>query len=610
MLYGDWGTSRLYVLGLAFFATGVESAYFMLAIAALMIAVAWAYTVVCRSFPEGGGVYSAARAIHPVLSVLGATLLLCGYIITAVISVVEALHYLGVPDGPWIPALGVILLLGVGALNWFGARSAGAFAMIVAAAGIGVSLVLAAACLPHLREGFGRISFNTGGSFWPRWTSFTQVVLALAGMEAVANMTGLMKKPVARTARRTIWPVLVEVVALNLLFGVALLGLSAKDPVLMQLPSTLADVDLAALALTDPAAAEHVRSVQNTAMALIAEQSSTHLFGPGVGGAAGKASSIVFALLLLSAVNTAVMAMVSVLFAMAQDRELPGSIKRLNYSGVPTWGLVVSVAACVLILLIEHDPPRLAELYVIGVCGAITVTILSCAINRGLSMRVLERAGLAVLAGFLLLVTLTIAVTKTNATIFVASTVGVVLAARWTLAKRAEAKERALVEPSMGWLAELQRPGIAPPSSGPRIMLAARGRDQARYAVDLAKSRGATLFTIFVRTLRLMDVQPGRIPRVEEDAEAQEALGTASRMAREAGVAFVPIYVTSAEIADEILDYTVTYGCDTLIMGATRRSAVGRRLAGDVVARVAEHLPPSVQLMLRAPDDPVRKRGD
>ncbi len=174
MLYGDWGTSRLYVLGLAFFATGVESAYFMLAIAALMIAVAWAYTVVCRSFPEGGGVYSAARAIHPVLSVLGATLLLCGYIITAVISVVEALHYLGVPDGPWIPALGVILLLGVGALNWFGARSAGAFAMIVAAAGIGVSLVLAAACLPHLREGFGRISFNTGGSFWPRWTSFTQ----------------------------------------------------------------------------------------------------------------------------------------------------------------------------------------------------------------------------------------------------------------------------------------------------------------------------------------------------------------------------------------------------------------------------------------------------
>ena len=39
----------------------------------------------------------------------------------------------------------------------------------------------------------------------------------------------------------------------------------------------------------------------------------------------------------------------------------------------------------------------------------------------------------------------------------------------------------------------------------PRIMLAARGRYQAEFAVDLARRRGGTLFAIFVRTIRVLD---------------------------------------------------------------------------------------------------------
>src|SRR5690606_38007935 len=89
LLFGDWGTSRLYVLGLTFFFTANASALYLGAVGVLMIAVAWAYIVVCRSFPEGGGVYSAARQLSPTGAVIGATLLLCGYIMTAAISVVE-----------------------------------------------------------------------------------------------------------------------------------------------------------------------------------------------------------------------------------------------------------------------------------------------------------------------------------------------------------------------------------------------------------------------------------------------------------------------------------------------------------------------------------------
>mgnify|MGYP000964853611 CR=1 FL=1 len=68
LLFGDWGTSRLYVLGLAFYFTGHASPIYLLAMSLLMVAVAWAYSLICRCFPDGGGVYAAARQLSPTLS--------------------------------------------------------------------------------------------------------------------------------------------------------------------------------------------------------------------------------------------------------------------------------------------------------------------------------------------------------------------------------------------------------------------------------------------------------------------------------------------------------------------------------------------------------------
>ena len=72
MLFGDWGTSRLYVLGLAFFYTQHASLWFMLAMSVLLVAVGWAYQVICRLYPDGGGVYSSARHRSQTLAVIGA----------------------------------------------------------------------------------------------------------------------------------------------------------------------------------------------------------------------------------------------------------------------------------------------------------------------------------------------------------------------------------------------------------------------------------------------------------------------------------------------------------------------------------------------------------
>lgn len=61
MLFGDWGTSRLYVLGLSLFYGGRASFWYMLAMCFLLVGLGWAYQILCRLYPDGGGVYSSAR---------------------------------------------------------------------------------------------------------------------------------------------------------------------------------------------------------------------------------------------------------------------------------------------------------------------------------------------------------------------------------------------------------------------------------------------------------------------------------------------------------------------------------------------------------------------
>src|SRR5687767_13114910 len=97
LLFGDWGTSRLYVLGIAFYYTAHASVLFMAAMSVLMVGVAWCYTIICRTFREGGGVYAIARLLSRTLSVVGATLLICNFTVTAALSIVDGLHYFGVP---------------------------------------------------------------------------------------------------------------------------------------------------------------------------------------------------------------------------------------------------------------------------------------------------------------------------------------------------------------------------------------------------------------------------------------------------------------------------------------------------------------------------------
>lgn len=597
LLFGDWGTSRLYVLGLAFYYTGHASVAYLCVMSVIMAAVAWAYTVVCRCFPDGGGVYAAARRINPTLAVIGATLLLCDYTVTASLSAVEGFHYIGLPHS-WVVPASLIAMVAIALINWLGSQNAGRFALVIAIVAIFASSIVGLLCLPLLPEGLRTATTHAPGvdSWGDRWESLVRIVLALSGVEAVANMTGLMKQPVARTSKRTIWPVLAEVILLNLIFGIAL---NAMPQLVNQTTPDYVLYETIGKLPPDQVPAE-VREYRDTAVKMLATHAAGDLFGSGVGRWFGIGAGIVFGLLLLSAVNTAIMAMVSVFYSLAKDKELPGGLTKLNYSGVPKWGLVAAVILPFGVLIFEADPKALGELYAIGVVGAIAINVVCCAANRELAVNKWERAGLWTLGVLMSVIELTIIFAKPRATAFAAGMITVVLVVRWLLPKPHGAMGDIMPEPPSGWLAELLGISKTLPQRPSRIMLAARGRDQAEYAVQLAKKQNAALFAIFVRTVRLLDVQPGKLPRLEDDPEAQAALGTTLVVAREAGVPFYPIYVTSPEIAHEILDYTVTFGCDTLIMGKSRRSLFARKVAGDVISQVAQHLPDEVSLVTRS----------
>ena len=199
LLFGDWGTSRLYVLGLAFYYTAHASLYYLAVMSVIMAGVAWGYSIICRCFPDGGGVYSAARRVSPLLSVIAATLLLCDFIVTAALSAIEGFHYLGVNGAAGVIACAIGSMFVLGALNWFGARAAGRFALIIAVIAIAASAIIGAMCIPLLPEGLRTAKPAVDGvtNPWHMWESLVRIVLALSGVEAVASMTGHSNKAAA-----------------------------------------------------------------------------------------------------------------------------------------------------------------------------------------------------------------------------------------------------------------------------------------------------------------------------------------------------------------------------------------------------------------------------
>ena len=120
---------------------------------------------------------------------VGAFLLIADYIVTAALSALSAFQYLG---WPYPEVFAACAILFIGALNFFGPKHSSGLALLISVPTVIVVISLACFVLPHVGEAIRNIQ-PLHGSWLHNWNGFVSIVLALSGVEAIANATGVMK---------------------------------------------------------------------------------------------------------------------------------------------------------------------------------------------------------------------------------------------------------------------------------------------------------------------------------------------------------------------------------------------------------------------------------
>jgi len=607
LLYGDWGTSKAYVTGLAFLAAGFSSLWLILAVCVLTGLVAINYAVICRYFPDGGGVYSAARSQGRLLAVIGALLLIADLTVTAALSGWAGLSYLtaGAEHIAWVAFLKdhivfatIAVLLFMGWLNWYGPKHSGSLAVLLSVPVIVVVMVLIGISIPHLTMRYVEPPHQ---SFSNVWVQFVGVILALSGVEAIANMTGVMKldpgstpenPKVHQESARAIWPIAFEVVFATAILGWAMLSLPSVLETTMGLH-------------TKPEWFDAIKNRNEDILRFMAEQFGRVTIGPWFGTIFGWVVGILVALLLLSAANTAIVAMIGLMFMMARDGEMPFEFTKLNRYGVPLAPVLIAVGLPIVVLLTASDFAGLAGLYAIGVVGAITVNLGSCASNRHIGFTWYDRVLFALTFLILFAVEITLAHTKPDALFFVVCVLGLGLALRAYALKRAGLTSvtvsRELADIVTPESIQRLRPHL---NEGQKIMVAARGVTPVlRYALDEAQLRKATLCVLYVKELAVFIPQgpasPGRgRAKWQDDPQAAAIMSLVMKSAEQRGVDVMPVFAISDNPAGTILDLAATLGIDFLMLGSSHRMSMTKILKGNVIAQVAAGLPEDIQLII------------
>jgi amino acid transporter/nucleotide-binding universal stress UspA family protein len=587
ILYGDWGTSKAYVIGLAFAVAGYSSFWLIAAMCVLTALVGLNYMVICRLYPDGGGVYASVRHRSEVISIVGAFLLIADYLVTAAISALSAFQYLSVPHPEKFAAMSILI---IGLLNLLGPKQTGGLAFLISVPTALVVVILGLFCLPHLGEAFAHLQ-PLHGTFGQNWAAFVGIVLALSGVEAIANATGVMKldpgstdaQPcVIKTSTPAILCVMIEVCVFTALFGLAAHALNGLQVV-------NGDVNAPG--------AEGVRDYMLRYMGQIFVGGA---LGPAFGHLFAVVVSIVFAFLLLSASNTAIVDLIMIQFLMGRDRELPGIFHRLNKWGVPNLAAVLATVVPMALVIFMKDMAGLADLYAVGVVGAIATNLGATSTDRKLSIKTWERS--LMLGTFLVMAAIEISllVDKPNARYFAVTILAVGLILRGLVQERRMKKQVLPEKVPVEFTPPKPASAPAPASVGAESTLCAiRGTGRTLdFALREARKTGSRLYLLFVREQPFMTEQDSK-RKWQEDPEAS----TVFAEAKEKSASDQPplfCYAVSPSAAETIVDVAATVGASRLILGAPQRSALMKLLRGNVIREVSNSLPEEIDLLVYA----------
>jgi amino acid transporter len=548
LLDGDWGTSIAYVLGIAFALGGYSSFYHLMMMLGLTALVAVNYITICRLHPNGGGVYSSVYHRSKTFAIIGALLLGADYIITVSLSVLDAFHYFNLIN-PHLWAIGTIASIGI--LNWFGPRHSGGFAIFISTFTVITILVIIIFSAPASVSQANLHSFS--GGIINNWGIFVGIILSISGIEAISNMTGLMKDP-RRDSRKAILSVLTKVAIATIFLALAMHsipGINGK---------------------------EHTEDM----VKLIGEYY--------VGSWFGYAVALSLGLLLISAGNTAINDLINIQFLMSVDNELPPILRKLNSRGVPIVPLFLSTIAPILVLLTINDVFTLASLYAIGVVGAICINVASTGTDLAMPMKLPIRLMMIISAVILFLIELTISIEKPKATIFAAIVLGIGLTAR-LIARR---KEVVTVEAVPIQISTIRKPRrrLRPPST--RYLVAVKDKSERllQFAIEEAKKSNAQLIVLRVKEIKV-GALPDRLPMFANGVENKY-----DEMCVEANVDYQILSIPSNEVAYTIVEQAAMFGVERIILGTPSRGFLESALRGNVMRTLRSILPEEIQMLI------------
>lgn len=597
ILYGDWGTSKAYVVGLAFMVADYSSFWLIAAMCLLTALVGVNYMAICKHYPDGGGVYASVRHRSEIISIVGAFLLIADYIVTAAISGLSAFLYLGVPHPELFACVAIVL---IGLLNTLGPKHSGGLAFLVSVPTAIVVVLLGLFCLPHVGEAVRNLHPLTGG-FGKNWVGFVSVVLALSGVEAIANATGVMKldpgsteeKPcVSKTANKAIIVVMLEVCVFTALLG---LGMHAL-PGLHRVPSP------DGFDVSGPG----VEGVRDYMLRYMAQVFVGGSLGAVAGHIAAWVVSLVFGFLLLSAVNTAIVDLIAISFLMSRDGELPPVFSKLNKFGVPNAGIIVATVIPAALVVMVKDMSGLADLYAVGVVGAIATNLGASSTDKHLGLAKWERSLMFVTFLVMVAIEVSLFATKPNARLFSLVILVLGLIGRGLAAEFAQRKKKQEAASTAAVAAGLQS-AKAPlklfsvetgAASGPPILAAVRGIGRTLdFAIEEAKESKRPLYLLFVREQPVL-AAGDRKRKWSDDPEAMQIFSYAADKAD--GHTVLPCYAVSDSPADTIVDVAATVGASRLLLGSPQRHSLINMLRGNLIRSVSDLLPEDIHMLVYA----------
>jgi nucleotide-binding universal stress UspA family protein len=321
--------------------------------------------------------------------------------------------------------------------------------------------------------------------------------------------------------------------------------------------------------------------------------------GGTLGHAFGFVVSIVFGLLLLSAVNTAIVDLITIQFLMSRDREVPKVFQRLNRWGVPGFAMALATIVPMLLVLLVKDMAGLADLYAVGVVGAIATNLGATSTDRKRSIKTWERTLMFGTFVVMAAIEMSLLIDKPNARYFAVTILAVGLILRGLVQERRMKKEAVPEKVRLETTIPKSQVAVASASDGAEaILCAVRGTGRTLdFALREARETGRRLYLLFVREQPFMTEQDAK-RKWQEDPEASTIFAEAKQKARDHSPLFC--YAVSPSAAETIVDVAATLGASRVILGAPQRSALINLLRGNVIREVSNSLPEDIDLLVYA----------